>query len=62
MSKKPRKPRRPRPPRAERVDAQAYRLIAERIREFGDRWREGCAIRIPKGFRESDIATKPDNR
>ncbi len=38
--------------RKSKVEAQALQLIRERMREFGEKWREGCAIKIPKGFDE----------
>lgn len=38
--------------RNRRVDAQAMKLIAERIATFGKDWRIGCAIKIPKDFKD----------
>lgn len=38
--------------RKAKVDAQALELIRERMRLLGESWRDGCAIKIPKGFDE----------
>lgn len=42
------------PRRKAKVDTQARVLIAERRAMFGDSWRDGCAIQIPKDFVEDD--------
>lgn len=38
--------------RHSRVRKQALALIAERIAMFGKDWRIGCAIKIPKDFKD----------
>lgn len=35
-----------------RVDEQALKLIHERIAIFGPKWRENCAIRVPKNYKD----------
>lgn len=38
------------PVKQAKITAQAYRLIEERKAILGDNWRDGCAIRLPKGI------------